>query len=215
VQEAPVIALRPKRERFAQLYAAHGNATRAYREAFDCAPDIRPGTIKQRAYELVHEPAVAERVRQLLALAAEGTTISAKARMVRLQDIVEADPGELVRVVADPCAKCYPADDALAQAPREDCASCRGDGVSRLVITPTDQLSASARRLLKGIKRSSTGEIELRLHDQLTAADMLNRMQGSYAPDRSVALTARVDMNFTSMTREQQLAFLDSIRPAR
>ena len=30
--------LRPKQERFAQLYASHGNAVKAYREAFDCDP---------------------------------------------------------------------------------------------------------------------------------------------------------------------------------
>jgi hypothetical protein len=175
---------------------------------------MRANTIARRAFELVHRPDIEARVRELLAVAAEGTTVSARARMVHLQSIVEADPGELVRIVAEPCKDCYPAD-AFAEAPREDCASCRGYGASRLIITPTDQLSASARRLLKGIKRSSSGDIELRLHDQLAAADMLNKMQGSYAPERSLSVSASVNMDFASMSREQQLAFLDSIRPAR
>jgi hypothetical protein len=93
---------------FAQLYAAHGNAAKAYREAFDVSPGTKYGTVRQRGYELAHAPAVAARVRALLATAAEGTTISARARMVRLQEIVEANPDELVSVIAEPCKDCWP-----------------------------------------------------------------------------------------------------------
>lgn len=107
VSGSTAIALRPKVERFAQLYAAHGNASKAYREAFEVGAGTRPGTVWQRAYELVHEPQVAERVRQLLAQAAEGTTVSARARMVHLQSIVEADPGELVRIASECCRYCH------------------------------------------------------------------------------------------------------------
>jgi hypothetical protein len=80
-------------------------------------------------------------------------------------------------------------------------------------VTPTDELSPSARKLLKGIRQKASGEIEIRLHDQLEAADMLSRLQGAYI-DRSVHVTAHVDLpKFESMTREQQLEFLDSLRP--
>src|SRR5687768_10412773 len=92
------VALRPKQEAFALRFAEHGNATRAYREAFEVGATMTAATVRQRAYELVHTPAVATRIRDVLAVAAEGTTVSARARMVRLQDIVEADPSELVRV---------------------------------------------------------------------------------------------------------------------
>lgn len=202
----PAVALRPKVEHFAQLYASCGIATRAYRAAFDVGPDTKAATVRQRAYELVHEPAVAERVRQLLAQASEGTTISARARMLRLQDIVEADPSELVSVVVEPCAKCWP-DDALAIAadhaiatggdlpnpnePQSNCASCRGHGVHRVVITPTEQLSAGARKLLKGVRQKSDGSIEVTMHDQLAASDQLNRMQSIYV-DRSASIVAHV-----------------------
>src|SRR6202043_1667290 len=142
----------------AQLYASHGSAAKAYREAFDCAA-MKPATIRQRAYELVHEPAVAARVRELLVQAAEGTTISARARMVRLQEIVEASPDELVSIVAEPCPQCWTDTLAIAaaldrgdvpdtRAPQDDCATCKGHGVLRVVITPTDQLSPAARKLL-------------------------------------------------------------------
>lgn len=193
--------LRPKVEHFAQLYAAYGNASKAYREAFDVRPGTRAAITAQRAYELVHEPAVAARVRELLAQAAEGTTISARARMVRLQEIIEADPGELVRVVVLNCPSCW-SDLALAAAldrgevpdtdgPQEDCPACRGRGVQDVRITPTDKLSASARRLLKGIRRKSDGSIEVLMHDAVAASDQLNRMQGAYV-ERSQSIVAHV-----------------------
>ena len=207
------VALRPKVERFAQLFASYGNAARAYREAFDVSPTTRRGTIKQRAYELVHQPAVAARVRELLAQAAEGTTISARTRMVRLQDIVEADPSELVHIVAEPCPQCWAdamvmavaIDNAAAagadldlQAPRESCTDCKGHGVRRVVITPTDDLSPAARRLLKSVRQKADGSIEVHLHDQLAALDQLNRMQGVYV-DKSVSVTAHVHVDRKSV----------------
>jgi hypothetical protein len=225
------VVLRPKQEAFANRFAEHGNATRAYREAFEVGSTMTPATVRQRAYELVHTPAVAARVREILAVAAEGTTISARARMVRLQDIVEADPSELVRVVVEPCESCWADDMALAAAmeralaahttldmesPQHDCRSCRGHGVSRVIVTPTDQLSPAARRLLKSVRQKASGEIEVRTHDQLTAADMLNKMQGVYV-DRSVSITARVDVpsSLKDITPEQALAFLERLKPTR
>ena len=118
-------ALRPKQEHFARVFAAHGNAVRAYREAFEVRPGTSYASIKQRAYALVHEPAVAARVRELLVQAAEGTTVSARARMVRLQEIVEASPDELVSIVAEPCPECWV--DPMAQALHIAAALDRGE----------------------------------------------------------------------------------------
>jgi terminase small subunit-like protein len=228
---AASVVLNPKREHFAQLYASHGNASRAYREAFDVSAGTKPGTVWQRAYELVHEPTVAERVRQLLAQAAEGTTISARARMLRLQDIIEADPGEVFRIVTEPCAFCWRDPLALAAAldqaiaagsdlpdstaPQGDCAQCRGHGVQRVLVTDTDKLSASARKLLRSVRQKASGEIEVRLHDQLAAADLLNRMQGSYI-ERSVTLNAHVAVKPlpAGLSVEDALRMLETIVPA-
>lgn len=240
------VALTLKQENFAQRFAAHGNAAKAYREAFECSPSTRPATIAQRAYELVHRPEVASRVRELVAIAAEGTTIDARSRMVQLQHIVEADPGELVRTVADACRYCHgeahqhqwidaaefcTACEEASQLgkptpscdggfgytphaePHETCPRCHGDGVLRVVVTPTDQLSPAARRLMKGIRQKATGEVVITLHDQLAAADMLNKMQGVYV-DRSVSLNLNATVPTPKdMTPEQALAYLDRLKP--
>lgn len=226
----PAAPLRPKQEAFAQLYAQYGNATRAYREAFDVGPATSAATGRQRGYELAHTPAVAARIRELHDKAAEGTLVSARSRMVRLQEIVEADPSELVRVVVEPCDQCWPDDMAIAltvdaaladgttfdlSAPQPTCKSCRGHGAPRVIVTPTDQLSSSARRLLKSIRQKASGEIEVRLHDQLQAADILNRMQSVYV-ERSMSVTAHVTVPaLKDMSRADMLDFLESIKPTR
>jgi phage terminase small subunit len=243
---APVV-LRPKQETFAQAYAGHGNAARAYREAFDCDPTMKQATVRSRAYELVHTPRVAARVRQLYDEAAKDTTISARARMVRLQEITEADPGELVRTVVECCRNCHginhqhqwrddadyaqAADQAIAdglsipsmaggfgfdphQPPHDDCPQCHGYGVPRVVVTATDQLSPSARRLLKAVRQKPDGTIEVQMHDQLAASDQLNKMQGVYV-DRSVSINANVNVPPPKdWTHEDRLAFLNSLQPA-
>lgn len=78
----------------------------------------------------------------------------------------------------------------------------------RVVVTPTDELSPAARMLLRSVRQKASGEIEIRMHDQLVASDQLNRMQGSYAPDRSLGLTAHVNVDFATMTLEQQADFI-------
>jgi phage terminase small subunit len=252
---APV-ALSPKREAFAQHYAANGNATAAFRAAFDAA-GLKTRSVRELGYRTAHEPAVRARVRELLAAAAEGATISARARMVRLQLITEADPGELVRVVSECCRHCHGVGHAFqwvdlseylaaldaAEAknearlaerkkpralpgdqggygfepnaePAEDCPRCFGRGTQRVVVTDTDRLSASARALLKGVRMKSTGELEVLFHDQLSASDQLNRMQGAYI-ERSESRTLNVHTTLPAPADMSPQALLELWRGAR
>src|SRR5262245_29757540 len=84
-------ATSPKREAFAVAFVEMQSATGAYRAEYDCT-GMLPSTVRQRAYELRHSADVAARIRALYDEAAKGTTISARARMVRLQNIIDADP---------------------------------------------------------------------------------------------------------------------------
>lgn len=64
--------------------------------------------------------------------------------------------------------------------PVSDCPRCWGVGVRRERIADTTKLVGGARRLYKGVKIKGNGDIEILLHDQLKARDMLNRIQGIY-----------------------------------
>lgn len=237
--------LTPKQAAFVSAYLEHGNASRAYREVFD-ASDMLPATIKRKAFELVHSANVANRVRTLQAAAAEHTVISVRARMVYLQQIVEADPSELVSIAGSNCRWCWGAVEgeyqwrtphewslAAAQAydagkpiptdaggfgfrgdgaPNPSCARCDGEGITRTVITPTDQLSPSARRLFKGARQKANGEIEILMHDQLAAADQLNRMQAAYT---SVSLNANINASVATSDLATPDALLEAYNRSR
>jgi phage terminase small subunit len=247
-------ALTPKQARFAALYSEYGNAARAYRQAFDCGPDTSPVTVRRMAYELVHTPKVATRIRALQAAAAEATVVSVRSRMVRLQLIVDADPSELVSIAGSACRHCHGEghgyqwrDEAeLATAvdrymraldaskplqapdtaggfgfrgnrePNVNCPHCDGEGVARTIITPTDQLSASARALFKGVRQKANGEIEVMMHDQLAASDQLNKLQSAYV-SQSINLNANVSVSQPSdlATPEALLAAFHALGSSR
>lgn len=64
--------------------------------------------------------------------------------------------------------------------PVGDCPACWGVGDQRPVVADTTKLKGPAARLYKGVKIKGNGDIEVLLHDQLKARDMLNRIQGIY-----------------------------------
>lgn len=64
--------------------------------------------------------------------------------------------------------------------PDPDCPRCYGVGEQRGWLADTTKLTGPARRLYKGAKIKGNGDIEILMHDQMQARDMLNRIQGAY-----------------------------------
>lgn len=62
--------LTPKKEAFAQAYMRTGSASEAYRAAYD-ASNMKPETVHKRASELLADGAVAGRIAELRAIAAQ------------------------------------------------------------------------------------------------------------------------------------------------
>lgn len=69
-------ALTLKQEKFAQVYVETGNASEAYRTAYDVKQDITPGTVWSRACENLKKPCVAARVAELQLQAAEAHAVT-------------------------------------------------------------------------------------------------------------------------------------------
>ncbi len=152
-------------------------------------------------------------MQELQAAAAGDAAPAIKARVAYLQRIATADPAEIARVVADPCADCWPPDsDALP--PNPSCRKCRGEGTPRVVVTPTDELSSAGRALLKSVRQKADESIEVRLHDQLQAIGLLNKMQGVYV-ERSVTLNLNAEIKplKRGMSVEEAVALMESIAP--
>ncbi len=204
--------LLPRIERFRPTARGRdGDAVRAYEVTHRKKGATSRHGMRSNAHRLAHSPPVAARGPRAPGRDCQDAVVAVKARAAWLQSICEADVREIVRIVADPCAECWPPDSHETQ-PNSACRKCRGEGTQRVIITPTDELSAAARALLKSIRQKADGSIEVRLHDPLVAADMLNRMQGVYV-ERSVNVNLNVPA-LETMTREQQLEFLNSLKPA-
>ncbi|HEX3912226.1 MAG TPA: terminase small subunit [Steroidobacteraceae bacterium] len=101
-------SLTGSQEKFALAYASHGNAARAYREAYNVGPNTLPSTVRNRGYELVHMPSVAARVRELQGAAAANVVMNTEVMMQHLYDIgYGADPEEISRVRIIACRRCH------------------------------------------------------------------------------------------------------------
>ena len=199
-----------RQESFARCAAAGMSYAEAFREA-GCVASTT-GSMSRQIQELKRTPAVAARIDQLRKVADAEVVSTIAERMAWLRMIVLADPSELSRVIREPCDLCWP-DAEIARAyaahfmpspfvesrpappdtlkPRYDCARCKGDGFARVVLTPNDELTPGARALFKGAKQNEKGVIEIEMHDQMAAAEMLNKLQSAYVT-RSLNLNANV-----------------------
>lgn len=211
--EPPVLrALTRRQESYARALSTGMSYAEAFRSAGLLASTV--GSMSQQIGSLNRNPAVRARVAELKAKFDDQLINSQIERMTMLRNIVVADPEELSKIVTDPCGNCW-TDDTIAKAyaahfsaveefddrpplpdqgkPRRDCPHCGGAGLSRVVLTPTDELSPEARALFRGAKQNDKGVIEILTHDKMVAADMLNRMQGVYI-NKSLNLNANVNV---------------------
>ena len=98
-------ALSVKAAAFVASYIEHGNATRAYRDAFDTAAML-PATIKRKAFDVLHSPPVAAEVARLRKVAAEAVAADVGALALRCFELAEASPADLMEVVSHQCPYC-------------------------------------------------------------------------------------------------------------
>lgn len=80
------MTLTPKQEAFAQAYVETGNASEAYRRAYDVSPTAKPNTIEKRACELLKNGKVAGRLEELQAAALERHEITVDSLVIELEE---------------------------------------------------------------------------------------------------------------------------------
>lgn len=75
-----------------------------------------------------------------------------------------------------------------------NCLQCEGEGLQRVFIKPTDDVTPGARRLFKGIECHPDGSIKkIILADQLPARQELHRVRGMHV-ERSLNVNANVNI---------------------
>ncbi len=206
----PIPMLTRRQESYARCVAAGMSYAEAFRQA-GCVASTA-GSMSQQINGLNKTLHVRQRIAELRVKADAEVVSTIAERMAWLRLIVLADPEELSRVVAIPCGACWP-DVEIARAyaahfsptpfhegrpplpdtkkSRTSCEGCHGQGISHVTLTPTDELSPAARALFKGAKQNEKGVIEIQMHDQMAAAEMLNKLQSAYVT-RSLNLNANV-----------------------
>lgn len=207
------IELTSRQEAFARAYAEGAAAVDAYLAAFELTSSR--GAARVSAYRLLRNPRVQERVRELQDAAATRSTRSTAALIRELEEMVSVDANELVRLDVGSCAHCWDVAGDQSREPNPDCASCHGAGWPRVKFGSTADASPGARRLLRGIELFPDGSVKrVLLHDQTALRIELHRLRGLHI-DRSVNVNVNANVPaLKDWTREQQLEFLDSLRPA-
>jgi hypothetical protein len=71
--------------------------------------------------------------------------------------------------------------------PVETCSECFGRGTVTVIHTPSLKVSPAARRLLASVKQNKDGSVELKLHDQLKALELLGRYAGAFKDVKEIS----------------------------
>jgi len=161
--------LTARQTRFVQEYLVDLNGTQAA---------IRAGysarTADQQAARLLANVRIAAAVREAQAKREERTEISADRVLRRWWAIATADPQELMQLRRAPCPDCGTPDE-----PNPGCGKCHGEGVVQPWFRDTRRLTGDARLLFAGVKTTKDG-IEVKVHDQMRATEMVARHLGMF-----------------------------------
>lgn len=208
--QVPATKLVPAEEAFVREYALSGDPAHSYRVAF-------PGTTamaRQAARDLLRRPRIQVRLREHQEAIANLPATKSAARMIHeLEELVEADVNELIRVVIHPCLGCWPYG-TPQPSPNPTCPACLGLGLRRVWLNDTESLSPGARRLYKGVECHEDGSVKkLLLHDQLAARQELHRIKGMHV-DRSLSISAHTTIpSMAEVVKDKKSAedFLESL----
>lgn len=202
-----------KQDNFARALAETGNASAAYRIAYNVHEHTMPNVVWASASRLAALPHVKKRIQEIQQQLVLETIVSAREALQWQLDIATADPNEVVYVAVRACRNCHgighkyqwvdedefivacaktmdegkvPPDDvggygySRGASPALDCPNCLGAGLQETVIKDTTKLTGKARKLYAGAKQDRYGQIEVKLHDQKAAWEMVCRMLGAF-----------------------------------
>ena len=162
-----------KQEKFCNKYLECGNASEAYRFAYDCSR-MTDKSVWERASSLLADVKVASRVKQLQTQLAEKELIT-KEELIRLNvSIINADVLDFVNADMVDTQTEY----GVRQVPS-------------ISFQDLKSLPSDKRRLIQSIKIDRSGSPVVELMDKSKAIETINRMLGYNAPEK----TANTDTN--------------------
>lgn len=156
-----------KQEKFCNKYLECGNASEAYRFAYECSK-MSDETVWKRSSELLQNGEVTGRVKQLQAQLAEKELIT-KEELIRLNvSIINADVLDFVEADMVDMQTEY----GVRQ-------------VASISFQDLKSLPPEKRRLIQSIKIDRSGSPVVELMDKSKAIETINRMLGYNAPEKT------------------------------
>jgi phage terminase small subunit len=156
--------LRVKQERFLQIFLEKGNASEAYRRAYDVSPDTKPETIHRKAAELLANGKVTARLEQMRAELRERNAITLDHLIEALRPIAFSD----IRKVAT----WGPA------IPLTDPETGEVVVVQDVIVRPANEIDDAAAAMIAKVIRSKDGSVRVELFDKLSAVEKLAKLLG-------------------------------------
>ena len=100
------MALTPKQETFCHKYVETGNASEAYRLAYD-AEGMKPASVNRKAKELLDNGKIAARLAELRAPAAQAAQITLESHLRRLEELSAAaqEAGQMAAAITAEIAR--------------------------------------------------------------------------------------------------------------
>ena len=182
--------LTPKQEAFALAYVETGNASEAYRRAYD-AENMKPAVIAVKASELLKNGKVAVKVAEVRQAAAERTNVTVDRVIREYARIAFADMRKYASV---------------------------GPGGVRLVDSEdwTDDDAAAVAEVAESTSKDG-GSIRFKLHSKVSALDSIAKHLGMFVERSEVDVTMRVEAlaAVATMTPEQLQQIAEAFRGSR
>jgi phage terminase small subunit len=150
-----------KQEAFAQAYIETGNASEAYRRAYQVSPSTKPNTVEKRACELLKHGKVAGRIAELQA-----------GHQKRHDVTIDRIVGEYVKI-------------AFA-----DAGDYFDWGPNGVTVKDKSELTPEQRSVVAEVSQTVTekgGTIRVKLHDKLNALEKLGKHLGMFIDKHEVA----------------------------
>lgn len=165
-----------KQEKFCNKYLECGNASEAYRFAYDCSK-MSDDSVWCNASQLLSDTKVTQRVKELQTELQKASDISKERVLEELGAILEARITDYVNLVTERVP--------LPQSKREKKAGVPVEytEVQKLVFKDFDQLSDRQVRAIESIKEGKNG-IELKLHGKSWTIERISKMLGYDAPEK-------------------------------
>lgn len=165
-----------KQEKFCNKYLECGNASEAYRFAYDCSK-MSDDSVWCNASQLLSDTKVTQRVKELQTELQKASDISKERVLEELGAILEARITDYVNLVTERVP--------LPQSKREKKAGVPVEytEVQKLVFKDFDQLTDRQVRAIESIKEGKNG-IELKLHGKSWTIERISKMLGYDAPEK-------------------------------